>query len=401
MKGDRIKMSYSVIRMQKIKMGGVRGIQNHDQRITESLTNPDINPEKSELNEDIHEEDHRTYYMRIKDRIDELNLPKAPRKDAVVMCEFIATSDKAYFENMPPEEQKRFFKASYDFIADRYGKENIVHATVHYDEKTPHLHMGIVPVTKDDKLSCYQIFDKKELISLQQDFNKHMNDKGFELEKGESREEKRKHLDTQKYKEVTLKERIADLEAQRAEAKTLLADLDAKINKLHQEENRSREQLKINGEEINNMSKVKVSYHEINAIEGKSVLMSKNKVTLDIEELAKLKDGAIKSTSLEYQIENVRGELQRTRTREERMESFAQRLKEENTQLKGEVQKLKGTCKTLSDKQFIAKKLLAKHGVDEKKADYLINETYKELQKKQLTKEKALKPKARDMGREL
>ena len=227
-----------------------------------------------------------------------------------------------------------------------------------------------------------------------------MNDKGFELEKGESREEKRKHLDTQKYKEVTLKERIADLEAQRAEAKTLLADLDTKINKLHQEENRSREQLKINGEEINKMTKVKVAYHEINAIEGKSVLMSKNKVTLDTEELAKLKDGAIKSSSLEYQIENVRGELQRTRTREERMESFAQRLKEENAQLKGEVQKLKGTCKTLSDKQFIAKKLLAQHGVDEKKADYLINETHKQLQEKQLAKEKVLKPKVRNMEME-
>lgn len=280
--------------MQKIKSGGVRGIQNHDQRITESLTNPDIDPEKSELNENIHEEDHRTYYMRIKDRIDELNLPKAPRKDAVVMCEFIATSDKAYFENMPPEEQKRFFKASYDFIADRYGKENIIHATVHYDEKTPHLHMGIVPVTKDNKLSCYQIFDKKELMSLQQDFNRYMNDRGFELEKGESREEKRKHLDTQRFKAETMKEQV---------------------NSLSKEANTLRNAINALESDFKRVEDIKIRFEEINAIEGKSIPFMKKMVAIDTKTLEDLKDLGRRQHVLENKIERLENENNRFRER--------------------------------------------------------------------------------------
>ena len=315
MKGDRINMSYSVIRMQKIKSGGVRGIQNHDQRITESLTNPDIDPEKSELNENIHEEDHRTYYMRIKDRIDELNLPKTPRKDAVVMCEFIATSDKAYFENMSPEKQKRFFKASYDFIADRYGKENIIHATVHYDEKTPHLHMGIVPVTKDNKLSCYQIFDKKELMSLQQDFNRHMNDRGFELEKGESREEKRKHLDTQRFKAETMKEQV---------------------NSLSKEANTLRNAINALESDFKRVEDIKIRFEEINAIEGKSIPFTKKMVAIDTKTLEDLKDLGRRQHVLENkENENNRFRERNSKSIKQDLERYDResKLVKENTRL--------------------------------------------------------------------
>lgn len=319
-------MSYSVIRMQKIKAGGVRGVQNHDQRLTESLTNPDINYEKSNLNEEIHKQDERTYYMRIKDRIDELNLSKAPRKDAVVMCEFIATSDKAYFDKMPQNEQKRFFQESYGFIADRYGKENVVHATVHYDEKTPHLHVGIVPVTKDNKLSCYQIFDKKELINLQQDFNKHMNDRGFDLEKGESREEKRKHLDTQRFKAETMKEQVNDLSKE--------------VNTLRNEINGFEKDLK-------KVEDIKVRFDEINAIEGKSTLLSKNKVIIDTKTLENLKDIGKRQHVLENKIERLEQENDNFRRRNDH--SIKQQFKKidkereltkENTRLKNGIQHL-------------------------------------------------------------
>ncbi|MFF8895850.1 plasmid recombination protein, partial [Brevibacterium casei] len=36
-------MSYSIIRMQKMKSNGIKGIQFHNQRERESETNPDIN----------------------------------------------------------------------------------------------------------------------------------------------------------------------------------------------------------------------------------------------------------------------------------------------------------------------------------------------------------------------
>ena len=88
-------MSYAVIHMQKLKAGGIRGIENHNERLKTSRTNPDIDYERSHLNKDLLAKDERTYYMRIKERIEELNLSKAIRKDAVMACGFICTSDRA------------------------------------------------------------------------------------------------------------------------------------------------------------------------------------------------------------------------------------------------------------------------------------------------------------------
>jgi hypothetical protein len=202
-------MSFAVIHMQKFKTGGIRGINNHNERLKESKTNPDINPEKSYLNESLHTEfPQRTYYNRVKDRIKELKLSKAVRKDAVTMCGFICTSDREYFDKLTQTEQKRFFIASYDFLKNRYGINNIVAATVHYDEKTPHMHCFIVPVTENGRLSAKSIFTRTELRNLQSDYPKYMNDKGFEIERGISSDGKRKHLDTQEFKIQTKQQEI-------------------------------------------------------------------------------------------------------------------------------------------------------------------------------------------------
>lgn len=205
-------MSFAVIHMQKIKTGGIRGIQNHNERLKESKTNPDIDPTKTHLNKDLKGEDDRTYYNRVKDRIKELDLPKAVRKDAVTMCGFVCTSDKAFFDKLPQSEQDRFFKESHDFLKDRYGEKNVVASKVHYDEKTPHLHCYIVPVTEDGRLSAKNIFTRSELQKLQTEYHKHMNDKGFELDRGLSSDGKRKHLDTQEFKIETKKQEIEKLE---------------------------------------------------------------------------------------------------------------------------------------------------------------------------------------------
>lgn len=202
-------MSFAIIHMQKIKTGGIKGIENHNERFKESKTNPDINPEKSFLNKSLYENhNNKTYYNRVKDRIKELNLPKAVRKDAVTMCGFVCTSDKEYFDKLPQSEQDKFFKESYNFLKDRYGEKNVVASTVHYDEKTPHLHCYIVPVTNDGRLSAKDVFTRTELRKLQTDYPKYMNEKGFDLERGLSSDGKRKHIDTQELKIQTKQQEI-------------------------------------------------------------------------------------------------------------------------------------------------------------------------------------------------
>lgn len=230
-------MSYAVVHMQKIKMGGVRGIENHNERLKESHTNPDIDYEKSHLNKDLFDPngaDQRTYYNRVRDRIKELELPKAVRKDAVVVTGFVCTSDKAFFDKLPQAEQDRFFKQSYDFLKDRYGEKNVVASTIHYDEKTPHMHCYIVPVTEDGRLSAKDIFTRTELRELQNDYHRNMKENGFDLERGVSADGKRKHVEMQEFKIQTkydqLKEKAAELE--KLESIDKSANLHAEKGKL-------------------------------------------------------------------------------------------------------------------------------------------------------------------------
>ena len=49
-------------------------------------------------------------------------------------------------------------KDMYDVLAGRFGEENILSFIVHLDERTPHIHADIIPVTEDGKISFNQVF---------------------------------------------------------------------------------------------------------------------------------------------------------------------------------------------------------------------------------------------------
>jgi len=196
--------------------GSVRGIQIHDQREKDySHSNPDIDFEKSKDNYDLHNgSTHQNYNLKVKERIKELNLPKAVRKDAIVMTQCLVTSDKPFFDKLSKEQQQQFFKDSYDFIKERYGEKNIISASVHLDEKTPHMHVNFVPVTEDGRLCAKDLFKRGDLVKLHDDFYKYCNEKGFELERGQNTEEYKKHLNLEEYK---LQSKKQDIEKTKAE----------------------------------------------------------------------------------------------------------------------------------------------------------------------------------------
>lgn len=200
-------MSYGIVRVQKFRSGSIRGIDIHDNRIKEfSHTNPDIDFSKTEDNYNLKSCDG-SFYNSVNNRIKELNLKRAVRKDAVVMAQVLITSDRAFFDGISSNQQEKFFKKSYDFIENRYGKENIISATVHLDEKTPHMHINFVPITPDGRLCAKDVLNKKEIQSLQNETYKEIF-KDFRLQRGESRKEKRKHLSVEQYKIKTDIERL-------------------------------------------------------------------------------------------------------------------------------------------------------------------------------------------------
>ena len=177
-------MSMLVARMQKMKADNLIGIGNHNQRKTKNHSNPDIDISLSELNyELVNRTDN--YKKDIENFINEnKTTTRAIRKDAVLVNEWIITSDRKFFENLSDEDTKKFFITAKEYFEENFGEENIRYATVHLDESTPHLHMGIVPFDKDKKLSAKRVFNREALRNVQEDLPKLLQEKGFDIERG-------------------------------------------------------------------------------------------------------------------------------------------------------------------------------------------------------------------------
>lgn len=190
---------YAIIRVRKFTMSDVQGIQKHNQRQGKSKSNLDIDYERSHLNVDLLNEQNLRYERIIKDEIDE-RVKRKPRANSVVLSEFLVTASPEYMQSLSADEQKSYFERSLDFIKERYGEQNTLYAVVHMDEANPHMHVGIVPITEDGRLSAKDIYNRTELRALQNEFPAEMQRQGFEVERGEEGS-KEKHLHPNEYKE--------------------------------------------------------------------------------------------------------------------------------------------------------------------------------------------------------
>ena len=191
-------MGYAVVHMMKIKSGAVGGIQSHNNREHEPKTNPDVDMSRSEDNYDL--VPCSNYKKSIKEKLSNLvESSRAIRKDAVVVCNFIVTSDNATMEALGVDRQRKFFEDSVKWFSDRYGADRILNATVHMDETTPHLHVGVVPITQDGRLSAKAIFTKTEMKAIQTEFACDVGEK-YGLERGVEGSE-RTHLSEARFKE--------------------------------------------------------------------------------------------------------------------------------------------------------------------------------------------------------
>ncbi|NEE69798.1 MobV family relaxase, partial [Staphylococcus aureus] len=149
-------MSYSIIRIAKVKSKtNTRGIQKHVQRQNKNYENLDIDLENSYLNYDLVNDNLIDFNQKIDEKIEQNYKGKRKiRKDAVKHIDGLITSDNSFFEQLTPEETKMFFEHAKSFLEQEYGKDNLLYATVHMDELTPHMHYGIVPITEDGRLSA-------------------------------------------------------------------------------------------------------------------------------------------------------------------------------------------------------------------------------------------------------
>lgn len=268
-------MSYAIFRTQKIKKTVIDKCQRHNQRENENYSNSEIDKDKKHLNYELHNENNIVYQKEIDLKIkDRYKGKKSIRKDAVLNIECLITSDKEFFDRIGAEETKRYFEEAYNFIKNKFGEENLIYATVHMDETTPHMHAGFVPITKDGRLSAKDYLDGKErLRNLQDDFHKYISSKGFELERGISSDET--HAKNIKIKDLK-KKALKELE----DIKKDIEILDIERNKRIEEANKINDVVSKNNMSIWEINQIK--YEEIE--DGIFKRKKTSKIEIDIED---------------------------------------------------------------------------------------------------------------------
>lgn len=137
----------------KYKATSVGHMLAHYRRDASSLERDNIDPSRTPENYNLCERPDPLGFVDA--RIGELDLKRAPRKDAVRMIDTVVTLPATYHG-----DTREFMEAVKETLDGIFGAENCAGAYVHMDETTPHMHYASVPVTEDGRLSAKSLLNR-------------------------------------------------------------------------------------------------------------------------------------------------------------------------------------------------------------------------------------------------
>lgn len=154
-------MAYAIMRAKKLaNMGSVAASMQHCYRERETH-----NADQERTPDNQHLVAKSTDEAMGKLRV---LLPEKRRKDAVLAVEYVMTASPEWFAQATPEQEKAFFQRSLQWLADKYGADRIVTASIHRDEATPHLSAFVVPLTQDKRLSAKEFIGSRDKMRADQ-----------------------------------------------------------------------------------------------------------------------------------------------------------------------------------------------------------------------------------------
>lgn len=168
-----VKGALAMAHMMKFTKASCGHMFAHFDRRAEHISNENLDRTRTHLNYNLATHQTMDQGEFVRKRCAEVRCQN--RKDVNVMVSWVVTAPK----DLPANEQRAFFEASYDFLKNRYGLENVVSAYVHMDEVTPHMHFAFVPVVEDKKrggykLSAKEAVTRKDLRTFHKDLSDHM-----------------------------------------------------------------------------------------------------------------------------------------------------------------------------------------------------------------------------------
>jgi hypothetical protein len=231
-------MSYIVAHCRKVQTAvGLAAVGRHNcreavydeqGRALGKLPKYIVHPERAAMNEGDRCGASNILKNRSK-RVQEANLGRKPQKNAAAAIEANISASADWFAAHKPDEWQKFFKDARKFMAEKYGKENLLHWVVHYDEQTPHMHVLMTPIIEGKDGPRYSssnfLGGRKGLRDLQTEIAATLGDK-YGLVRGQEGSNAR-HTDQYEWIEDTARMRK---ELERKEK--ALAEREAKIAKL-------------------------------------------------------------------------------------------------------------------------------------------------------------------------
>lgn len=102
------------------------------------------------------------------------------QRNSIRLCTWVVT--------LPPEvregDERKFFESCYDFFVREQGaamgldERNVMYCVVHKDERTPHMHLGWVPITEDNRLAARDYTKSKNALgAYQRELNDYVDDR--------------------------------------------------------------------------------------------------------------------------------------------------------------------------------------------------------------------------------
>ena len=243
-------MGKCILRVAKItSQGSATGKTSHNYRQVEV---PNADPKRGHLNEEYLNEGEKNIWTLANERIQEMGI-KGVRKDAVRGMEFLITASPDTFERDSNGVMKGDYRDSgwlqdnFMFLGEKYG-ENLVAFTLHQDEKTPHIHAIVVPITADGRLSAKELFNPISLKKLQTEYAQAMSKYG--LERGIEGSRARHQTMKQIYgaQQQTQQGIESDLQPLQATQQPLTIDKPGTLDLLNLERWKQQQEAKINAE---------------------------------------------------------------------------------------------------------------------------------------------------------
>lgn len=223
------------LNVEKLKRGSVTGIHNHNFRKTKDESF--VNYSKSHLNKLVLGSEKTQHVLHT--HISKTDSKKQIRKDANVLCSFVISASPSYFYDAlktdedlkvwddldwsrPKDRPKlleiqsslnqknldEFEKQIKKFASETFG-DNIVNMVLHLDEKTPHFHLLVTPITSQNKLSMKQFYTPRTLDTWRKGIASHVAKLGLvehlnEPEPASGLREVGVHTSTRAYRDIEL-----------------------------------------------------------------------------------------------------------------------------------------------------------------------------------------------------